>query len=186
MHIIEFLRQELPRVLSRERYHHTLGVLSVAVSLGERFALDLPSLELAALAHDLDRERSPTELLALAGEWMIPVTAREVSAPVLLHGPVAAERLRREHHLSDEAVLQAVRHHTLGHPCFAEPRHRVGQALFVADFCEPGRPGLDAELQKRILALTDLSAMVREVIAATREIFGALEEPTEQLYARLE
>ncbi|SIQ22330.1 putative HD superfamily hydrolase of NAD metabolism [Alkalispirochaeta americana] len=183
--VIERLERELPRFLSPDRYSHTLRVRQVAEALGRRFSLPLLPVGLAALAHDLERDRSHSDLLSCARERGIPLARRDLAHPVLLHGPVAADRLRREYHVVDEAVLQAVRHHTLGHPCFAEPSHQVGQVLFVADFCDPLRASVDGAMQEEILALADLPCMVREVIARTRAIFGELEEPTEQLYARL-
>jgi len=52
----------------------------------------------------------------------------------VLHGPAAAEMLRREG-VEDPGLLRAVAYHTLGHPDFDS----VGTALFAADFLEPGR-----------------------------------------------
>ena len=52
--------------------------------------------------------------------------------PALLHGPAAAVLLDGQ---ADEAILKAVRYHTLGHPDL----DRLGRALYLADFLEPGR-----------------------------------------------
>lgn len=52
----------------------------------------------------------------------------------LLHGPAAAARLEREGERRAE-VLDAVRWHTVGYPQWS----RVGRALYMADFLEPGR-----------------------------------------------
>jgi len=53
----------------------------------------------------------------------------------VLHGPAAAELLRREG-VEDPGLLTAVAYHTLGHPDF----DAAGIALYAADFLEPGRP----------------------------------------------
>lgn len=52
----------------------------------------------------------------------------------MLHGPAAAARLREEG-VEDQALLQAVAFHTLGHPGFDD----LGLALYCGDFLEPGR-----------------------------------------------
>ncbi|HET9065942.1 MAG TPA: HD domain-containing protein [Gemmatimonadales bacterium] len=55
----------------------------------------------------------------------------------LLHGPAAAAQARADG-ITDEEVLQAVAWHTVGHAQWGP----LGQALYAADFLEPGRPFL--------------------------------------------
>jgi len=52
----------------------------------------------------------------------------------LLHGPAAARRMADDGE-DRAAVLDAVRFHTIGSPTW----DRVGRALYLADFLEPGR-----------------------------------------------
>ena len=52
----------------------------------------------------------------------------------VLHGPAAADRLRRSG-VADEPLLVAIASHTMGSPDFDD----IGKALYVADFLEPGR-----------------------------------------------
>jgi len=58
----------------------------------------------------------------------------------VLHGPAAARRLREEGETRSE-LLEAIRWHTLGNPEWG----RVGRALFMADYLEPGRPFSQAD-----------------------------------------
>jgi HD superfamily phosphohydrolase YqeK len=58
----------------------------------------------------------------------------------VLHGPAAAARLEADGERR-EGVLEAVRWHTVGHGRWA----RVGRALYMADFLEPGRNFLKAD-----------------------------------------
>ena len=84
----------------------------------------------AGLLHDALKGESPAVLrrqLPDAAEWSDP----------LLHGPVCAARLREEG-VSDKALLRAVAYHTTGHPKFS----RLGQALYMADYLDPGRRGM--------------------------------------------
>ncbi|MDP9349841.1 MAG: HD domain-containing protein [Gemmatimonadota bacterium] len=80
----------------------------------------------AAWLHDALRDADPEQLRA-----ELPEELRDFPGP-LLHGPAAAERLKGE---ADEELRNAVRYHTLGHPSLG----RLGKALYLADFLEPGR-----------------------------------------------
>ncbi|MCC7052285.1 MAG: hypothetical protein IT355_03395 [Gemmatimonadaceae bacterium] len=100
-------------------------------------AMDIPAGERTAwhdagIWHDALRDADEELLRELSGDLHAPVE--------ILHGPAAAARLealgepRRD-------VLDAIRWHTLGNPGWG----RTGQALFMADFLEPGRKFMLAE-----------------------------------------
>ena len=80
----------------------------------------------AGLLHDALRDGEEAELRSLAN---LPGAITE-----MLHGPAAAEVLRREGERRQD-VLQAIAYHTVGHASF----ERAGRALYMADFLEPGR-----------------------------------------------
>ncbi len=82
--------------------------------------------------HDALRDAPEDELRQLAAADDSSTVA---NAPVdLLHGPAAAAMLARVGE-TRAAVIDAVRWHTLGSPAWG----RVGRALYLADFLEPGR-----------------------------------------------
>jgi HD superfamily phosphohydrolase YqeK len=100
-------------------------------------AMSIAAIERAAwhdagLWHDSLRDADESLLRKLSVDAASPVE--------ILHGPAAASHLealgepRRD-------VLDAIRWHTLGNPGWA----RTGQALFMADFLEPGRKFMVAE-----------------------------------------
>lgn len=152
---------ELPpwSVASEERRRHVGRVAGLLGSWAE--ALDLPGNErvrwrAVGYLHDALRDAPPGELRA-----RVPPALRDLPDRIL-HGPAAAERLRVDG-VTDGELLRAVAYHTLGHPAFG----RLGQALYAADFLEPGRDLLNdwrAELRGRLPA--DLPAVVREVLGA--------------------
>jgi predicted HD superfamily hydrolase involved in NAD metabolism len=182
----ELIEKQLPSLVSDNRLRHILGVMSTADELARRFDVDPDGARLAAVAHDMDRDRDPRSLLAVVDEWDVPITTLERTLPKLIHGPVSAERLRREYGIREETILEAVRHHTLGHPVFAEQTDPIGLLLYVADFCEPGRARHVGHRDRRgILDRDTLGEMVTGIIDLARVVFGGLEEPTERLYARL-
>ncbi len=109
----------------------------------------------AAWLHDALRDAEPESLRPL-----VPASLRDAAAP-LLHGPAAAELLRRDG-VADAAILAAVAYHTIGSPDL-DP---LGRALYVADFVEPGRtfaPLPLARLRARMPA--DLDAVAADVVS---------------------
>jgi 2-amino-4-hydroxy-6-hydroxymethyldihydropteridine diphosphokinase len=122
---------ELPawaRVGERRRAH-IARVTALLVHWAE--SMGIPTDERAAwrdagLLHDVLRDASEDELRAL-----VP----DPSAPAgLLHGPAAALCLTGAGE-SRTDVLEAIRWHTLGCASWG----RVGRALYMADYLEPGR-----------------------------------------------
>ena len=90
----------------------------------------------AAWLHDAWRTESAEAMRAAiraAGETPDPWADR--NAPILLHAQAAAVWGRDALGVRDPRVLLAVRHHPTAHPEWED----VGRALYVADFCEPGR-----------------------------------------------
>ncbi len=175
------IASRLPALVSAGRITHINRVVDTIGDLARRFHLDEERARLVGLAHDMDRDRSVEEMFRLVSAWDVPVSTIERKNPKLLHGPVAAERLIREYGVNDPSVVTAVRHHTLGSPDFDS----IGLALYVADFCEPGRKFPDDETRREILGRSTLEAMVKGIIELARRKYGPLEEPTRQLYARL-
>jgi HD superfamily phosphohydrolase YqeK len=84
----------------------------------------------AAMLHDALRDADPESL-----RGRVPDALRDLPGG-MLHGPAAAARLVGEG-VEDEPLLLAIRWHTTGHPHL----DRLGRALYLADFAEPGRTG---------------------------------------------
>ena len=104
-------------------------------------ALALPPAERrawhdAGRLHDALRDAPDAQLRALAGD-----TFGAGDVPVeILHGPAAATQLERDGDARME-LLAAVRYHTVGHAEWG----RLGRALYMADFLEPGRKFAQAD-----------------------------------------
>ncbi len=77
--------------------------------------------------HDALRDAPESELRRLAGE--LPDYTVD-----MLHGPAAANRLLAEGESRPE-LLDAIRYHTVGSARWG----RLGRALYMADYLEPGR-----------------------------------------------
>lgn len=112
---------------------HMDRVVAVAEDLARRWGLDVALARYMAQAHDVVRHLTDEEWLARAEAFGIRPSEVERAAPVLLHGPVGAEELRRRFGVTDERVLHAVRWHTPGHPDYVPE----AWATFIADKVEP-------------------------------------------------
>lgn len=136
----------------REHVGRVVGLLSawtdaIGVSPDERqMWID------AGTWHDVLRDADESVLRALTGDHECPVG--------MLHGPAAADRLAAEGE-TRVAVLEAIRWHTVGWSAWT----RVGRALYMADFLEPGRPFM--KLDRAYLASmvpVDFNATFRQVV----------------------
>lgn len=112
----------------------------------------------AGRLHDALRDAPEALLRALAGDS--PEYATE-----MLHGPAAAEQMRRDGERRTE-LLDAVRWHTVGSAQWG----RLGRALYMADYLEPGRKF--SRTDRAYLATQvphDFDATFRQVVRARLE-----------------
>ncbi len=141
----------------RKRREHMARVAELMQEWASGLALgeeEILRWEASAWLHDALRDADPA---ALIGD--VRPEERDLPGEVL-HGPAAASRLASQ---VDPCVAAAIRYHTIGHPSL----DRMGRALYLADFLEPGRnysPVWRAELRSRMPAEQD--AVLVEVIGS--------------------
>jgi predicted HD superfamily hydrolase involved in NAD metabolism len=102
---------------------------------------DIERAYLAGLLHDYAREVPNAELLELTMAHNLSSDAVDLLQPSLLHGPVGAWMLKEHGIMDDEAILDAIRWHTTGHP----DMNQLAKIVYIADYIEPNRdfPGVD-------------------------------------------
>ncbi len=134
---LDLLRAEVEKRLSPKRFIHTLGVEAEAVALGEIYLPEqIPALRAAALLHDITKELSTPEQIALLRAYGIPESQDEQLSPQVLHGKTAVGMIKRDFaDFALEEIISAVDCHTTG---------KVGMTLFdcilfLADYIEAGR-----------------------------------------------
>ena len=134
---LDFLRAEVEKRLSPKRFFHTLGVEAEVVALGELYLPEqIPALRAAALLHDITKELSTPEQIALLRAYGIPESQDELLSPQVLHGKTAAAMIKSEFaDFALDEIISAVDCHTTG---------KVGMTvfdciLFLADYIEAGR-----------------------------------------------
>jgi nicotinate-nucleotide adenylyltransferase len=157
------LLKRLKTTLKPGRYEHTLNVAALADALARRHGEDAPKARLAGLLHDAGRRFPPPLMAEYALKRRLRVPERELTAalePMLLHAHISEDLARREFGVADEAVLSAIRKHTLGDPRMSP----LDKVLYVADACSADRrhPGA---AKTRALAFDDLDAAFERCLA---------------------
>jgi HD superfamily phosphohydrolase YqeK len=141
--------------VKRKRAKHIRRVTALLAAWAEEMGLPVRERQCWADAgrfHDALRDAPVEELRALAGS-----TLEEVE---LLHGPAAAAKLERDGE-TRQNLLDAIRYHSIG----SRQWDRVGKALYMADYLEPGRT-FDME-RRALLSLRvprDFDGIFREVV----------------------
>ncbi len=142
---MDFTRQIAERVRERvspKRWDHIVRVAELARKIAEAAGADGERAWLAGILHDVARELSAEELLALC----TPRDEVEAMHPRVLHG-CAGRKIAVEWGVSDPEVLEAIEGHVWG----VSPDNPVGMAVYVADTSEPGR-GVNEDLRELALA----------------------------------
>jgi predicted HD superfamily hydrolase involved in NAD metabolism len=128
---VQTLIKELPQGLQ----DHLRRTREVALDLASRHGVDTAKVELAALGHDICRALDDAALLTETRAAGIAVHPVEERVPVLLHGPLAAQRLQQECGVTDSEVLEAVRWHSTS----CAGMGRVGLVVVLADKLDPDK-----------------------------------------------
>ncbi len=122
--------------ISERRLKHTLGVAEAAKELAKTHfpALDLKSVELAALMHDYTKEYSVEKQLELCQHYGIIIPEDEKNNPKLLHAKTAAMIASDRFGMQSDAC-SAIFWHTTGRPEMT-PFEIV---IYLADYIEEFR-----------------------------------------------
>ena len=148
--------QRLRRTLSPYRFRHTLSVAQTAVLLANRFGVNPYQAHTAGMLHDCAKGIDAPQLLRLIKTGGVSADELELSMPALLHAPAGAVLAKMEYHVSNPAILAAIRWHTTGRRNMT-PLEKV---VYLADMIEPGREPFEGLEEIRQLAKTDLDAAV--------------------------
>ena len=152
---MEKLEQAVISLLKPNRVAHVLGCRDTAVAMARHWGVNETDAARAALLHDITKALDGERQLTLAGEYGIILTDFQEKYPKTLHaltGSVVAEQLFGE----NEAVVQAIRHHTTG----KANMNLLEKIIYVADYMEPNRdfPGVE---KLRELAFSDLDEALK-------------------------
>lgn len=147
--------------MPEKRYIHTIGVMETAITLAKLYGVDPKCAETAAIIHDVAKYADV--------DWMKQVIVREQLDEQLLqwnaeimHGPVGAVVAREEFGVTDEDILNAIRHHTTGRAGMT----KLEKIVYVADMIEPNRK-FDGVERLREVANENLDEAMRACVCHT-------------------
>jgi predicted HD superfamily hydrolase involved in NAD metabolism len=168
---LEFVRlsRDVRRTIGqRHRFAHTLGVARLARRLALRHGADAQRALLAGMLHDLARLYTVERLIAECEAREMRIDAFERAHPAVLHARLGAELAREQFAVNDEAVLAAIRKHTLASGAMSA----LDVIVYLADGLEPGRRFEERAALER-LAFRDLDEAMRETLRSTVEYNNA-------------
>lgn len=150
-HLFPGTREELlARIetqLRPKRFKHVLRVEQTAMALAQANGVDLEQASIAGLTHDYAKQRPDQDFIdAIRRYDMDPDLLNYGNA--IWHGVVGAEFVKRELGITDEDILNAIRHHTTG-AVYMTP---LEQVVYMADYIEPARDFPDVDQARQVTA----------------------------------
>ena len=135
--MLSALREGVKNEMGEKRYFHTLEVEKMAARLGEIYAPeDVSMLRAAALLHDITKERTIEEHIAICESNGIEITVADRKAPKMFHSRTAALVIPTKYpEFALPEIITAVRYHTTGRAdmMLAE------KIIYLADYIDMSR-----------------------------------------------
>ncbi len=135
--MLDGLRAEIGRGMSEKRYRHTLAVERMTERLCALFCPEeTMRMRAAALLHDVTKERSAEEQLAIAERCGLGLTEADLAAPKTLHARTGAAIIPSAFpSFDDPVIVSAVRWHTTGRADMSITE----KILYLADYIDDSR-----------------------------------------------
>lgn len=163
------IKKYLKKHLTKERYHHTVGVAYTAMSMAMKYNPQpdnnefMIKAEIAGLLHDCAKCMDNDKKIRICNKNQISYSKIEAENPYLLHGKVGAYIARKEFDILDEDILNAITWHTTGRPDMS----LLEKIIFVADYIEPSRRPIPELNLIRQLAFTEIDQAVIKILENT-------------------
>lgn len=164
---------KLKTMMNPRRFQHTLGVRKEAVRLAALHHLPVQKAALAGLLHDCAKGMPLAQMQRIARENQLAQAPELLSSGAMLHGPVGTYIAKAQFGVRDEAVLDAIRSHTIGRPGMTG----LELAVFVADATEPGREDYPGLQEIRRLSQVSLPAAALKSLLLTKEYLESSHRP---------
>ena len=131
------LREKVKGEMGEKRYNHTLEVEKMAVVLGRIYAPDMiPLLRAAALLHDVTKERSYDEHIAIFENAGEKVSIGEIKSPKMFHARTGALVIPDKYpEFACPEIVEAVRYHTTGRANMSI----MEKIIYLADYIDMSR-----------------------------------------------
>ena len=177
------IKKYLKKHLTKERYHHTVGVAYTAMSMAMKYNPQpdnnefMIKAEIAGLLHDCAKCMDNDKKIRICNKNQISYSKIEAENPYLLHGKVGAYIARKEFDILDEDILNAIIWHTTGRPDMS----LLEKIIFVADYIEPSRRPIPELNLIRQLAFTDIDQAVIKILENTLKYINEKGNPIDDM-----
>ena len=131
MKSIEEIKEELKEILSEKRYMHSIGVMEKAIEFAKIFGEDEKKVSYTALTHDIAKEMTEEELINYAIENNLTLSKVDKLIPMVLHGIIGADIVKKKYNFTDE-MCESIYYHTTGR----ENMTLLDKIVYVADKSE--------------------------------------------------
>nr|WP_319219162.1 bis(5'-nucleosyl)-tetraphosphatase (symmetrical) YqeK [uncultured Trichococcus sp.] len=145
----EAVLAEVERQMKPSRFQHVLRVEACSIELAEKYGASVEACSLAALLHDFAKEHDPKNMKAIVLSQGMD-SEMTVYGSEIMHGPVGAYYAETVFGITDEAILDAIRQHTIG----GETMTLIGKVLFIADYIESGRSFKGVDEARRLAGIS--------------------------------
>lgn len=148
--------------LPKKRFKHCERVAETAVKMAEMFNADARQCFLAGILHDYSKYDELSKMYQTVTSEQLDPELLQFKTEVL-HGPVAAAKMKNKFNITDTEVLNAIAHHTSG----AKQMGIIEKIIFVADYIEPNRtqPGVE-KIRDIIFKNNDLDLAIYTITKA--------------------
>lgn len=177
------IKKYLKKHLTKERYHHTVGVAYTAMSMAMKYNPQpdnnefMIKAEIAGLLHDCAKCMDNDKKIRICNKNQISYSKIEAENLYLLHGKVGAYIARKEFDILDEDILNAITWHTTGRPDMS----LLEKIIFVADYIEPSRRPIPELNLIRQLAFTDIDQAVIKILENTLKYLNEKGSPIDDM-----
>ena len=130
----EELYEDVKKILSEKRFKHTEGVVKRAVEYAKIYNIDIETVKLAAVAHDIAKEFSEEENIKYICEYKIELDDIEKLNHNLLHAKIGAAICKNKYGFTEDMV-NSIKFHTTGR----ENMSTLEKIIYLADATEENR-----------------------------------------------
>ncbi len=144
---IELIKVRLRKMMSKERFEHSINVSQVARKLALKYNhSEVAKAEVAGLLHDCAKDLDYNILEKMRIEYNIKNDEIIQKIPKLLHPLVGAAIAEKEFNIQDPAILKAIRSHSTGAPRMS----LLDKIIYLSDKIEPLRNNEGVEEARKI------------------------------------
>ena len=163
----------IKEILSEKRFRHSEGVVKRAVEYAQIYNIDINTVKLVAIAHDIAKELKDEEYEQAIKKYNISIDEIEGKCKNLLHSKVGAYICKEKFGFTDDMV-NAIKYHTTAR----ENMSTLEKIIYLADATDPNRSYLDMDYYVGIIS-KDLNKGMVEIL---KWVIGKLIERDEYIH----